>query len=95
MIRKKCKHCGGYFMSKSVRSRYCSKACRIEAEMQRKPRWGQPCWSCKKARGDSNCIWMNGDKPVEGWKAKKTKIINADSIISSYKITYCPNYIQD
>ena len=103
MIRKKCKYCGGYFMSKSARIRYCSKACRIEAAEERQSRKrqscekrckGQLCWTCKNANGN-DCSWFSKEaEPVEGWTAKPTIIKNNDGIMKSYRITKCPKYEQ-
>ena len=93
MMIKKCRVCGGTFVTKSKRRKYCSDVCRAKAGDKRERNCGQLCWRCQKAKGGSDCVWINGSKEVDGWKAKKTKIINADSVISSYRITYCPNFI--
>lgn len=55
----------------------------------------QPCWTCKKAVGGSDCPWANELKAVEGWKAEKTVIKQngRDSgDIETYNILECPLY---
>lgn len=42
------------------------------------------------------CSWSSEFNPVEGWRAKPTKIkIQEGMFLKSYKILYCPEYIND
>ena len=93
MVTKKCKICGKHFATKNKRRKYCCKKCQMVAREEYERKTGQICWNCQKARGGSDCVWMNGNKEVDGWKAKKSKIVNPNGVISSYRITYCPNFI--
>lgn len=56
----------------------------------------QLCWNCKNC--NDNCCWIRELKPVNGWKAKKTTIINRykkNTIkeTNSYQIMKCPDFI--
>lgn len=53
----------------------------------------QPCWTCKNCY--DGCSWSREFKPVDGWKAIKTYIQDNDNYADSYKIIYCPEYIED
>ena len=94
----KCKHCGKEFIHNGERFYFCSGECEYIAR-QKDKRFGriqssQPCWSCQNACG--GCSWSSEFKPVEGWKAKRTKVKCEDGRYSdSYKILFCPEYIPD
>lgn len=49
------------------------------------------CWSCKNACG--NCSWSKEFKPVDGWIATKTFLINENE--DSFIVHKCPEYIFD
>ena len=53
----------------------------------------QPCWTCKNCYGD--CNWSRDFKPVPGWIAQKTFIESNEEYADSYKILYCPEYMED
>lgn len=49
------------------------------------------CGDCLRFMG---CSWEREFKPVDGWKAEKTKLyISKDVKIDTYKISYCPLFI--
>lgn len=105
---KTCKRCGRRFEVKGRNQKYCSISCRELAYIQSQAykakrnvkirKDEQPCWHCAKATG--GCSWSRSFKPVDGWKAKKTIIMNGIEIIDkqprichSYKIESCPEFI--
>ena len=93
-ILKKCELCGKIFPSKTLFRKYCSKKCRLTAYEERANEMGQICWRCKNATG--NCSWSRDLKPIKGWQA--TKSLKKDDMgqpYSSYRITYCPQFISD
>jgi hypothetical protein len=57
------------------------------------------CWTCENACG--GCSWSDGSfTPVEGWKAKQTKMVceygkGHVKDMTSYIVTYCPLYKDD
>ena len=53
----------------------------------------QPCWTCKNCYG--GCSWAREFKPVDDWKAITTYIPENGEHAESYKIIYCPEYIED
>lgn len=53
----------------------------------------QPCWVCKNSIGV--CSWSYNFTPVEGWKAKPTKIVVNGKYEDSYKIIECPQFKYD
>ena len=53
----------------------------------------QPCWTCKNCYG--GCNWSRDFEPVEGWIAEKTFIESNEEYADSYKILYCPEYMED
>lgn len=52
------------------------------------------CWDCKKSFG--GCAWSREFKPIEGWKAKLTKIKNGVGIYTrntdSFDVYECPEF---
>lgn len=51
------------------------------------------CWDCK----NYNCSWITRGKPVEGWKAKKTRVIAKETkggagALNSFVVSKCPEY---
>lgn len=64
------------------------------------------CFNCinavPNAKKGTGCSWSKNYEPVEGWKAKKTMIINreltdndGDYMIPSYRVDECPTFISD
>ena len=53
----------------------------------------QSCWTCKNACG--GCPWSREFKPVDGWEAEKTFIGSNGEHAESYKIIYCPEYMEE
>lgn len=53
----------------------------------------QLCWSCKKACG--GCLWSAFLKPVKGWEAESTVVIDNRYISNSYSVKSCPEYEYD
>lgn len=55
------------------------------------------CWKCANACG--KCSWSRSYKPVEGWDAKATKVVNhscgKDIIVDSFKVKHCPQFVKD
>ena len=53
------------------------------------------CWNCEKATG--GCSWSRDFTPVEGWKAKPTKIKEdgGKTIIDSFIVKKCPEFVAD
>ena len=60
------------------------------------------CYYCANAT-TSGCSWSEKGTPVEGWKAKPTKIINASRIVNgkyirkyvdSFDVYRCPEFIE-
>ncbi len=56
--------------------------------MEKKEKFDQLCWDCRKATG--LCPWSAWQEPVEGWTATPTVIDDLGEKIRSYKITACP-----
>lgn len=54
------------------------------------------CWECKWATGlDGVCPWAKDGTPVDGWKAKKTKIKSATELrTNSFKVIECPLFCE-
>lgn len=54
------------------------------------------CWTCLNAvpnyEGTIGCSWSEELKPVEGWKAKKTKSRYGKP---GYLVIECPQYVYD
>lgn len=51
------------------------------------------CWDCKNATG--GCSWSKDFTPVDGWKAKPTKIkavTRNTKMHNSYIVLSCPQY---
>ena len=48
------------------------------------------CWICNNACG--RCSWSKDYKPVEGWKAKPTKIRFQDIEDDSFCVIECPEF---
>lgn len=46
------------------------------------------CWDCK----NESCDWIMAGKPVEGWRARKTKIHNPEKDTESFEVRSCPLY---
>lgn len=98
MIRR-CKICDKEFSAYGAQ-KYCSRGCAISAAFNKRQRIAVSskdtiCWVCKNATG--NCSWSRSLKPVEGWKAKKTKIlirrvIGKVEYEDSYIVKTCPQY---
>lgn len=53
----------------------------------------QPCWSCRNCI--NGCNWARDRKPVDGWVAERKPYRGTKTINFTYKITYCPEYIND
>ncbi len=50
---------------------------------------GTLCWRC--ANNTGKCSWSEDFTPVEGWKAIKQVIRNANGeLMDSYHVIYCP-----
>lgn len=63
------------------------------AQEEERARKQQLCWICKNACG--GCSWSRAFKPVEGWMATPTIILQEDNyikLIPSYHITACPEF---
>lgn len=60
------------------------------AQEEERARKQQLCWICKNACG--GCSWSRAFKPVEGWTANATIIVNDNNIVESYHITACPEF---
>ena len=97
-VDKICPVCGKKFKSNG-RKKYCSDKCAINVSYYKKKKGGTNetlCWSCKNACGD--CSWSKNFTPVEGWKAKKTKLRltrgpSEPQNDFSYIIYGCPEYV--
>lgn len=53
------------------------------------------CFNCTKACG--RCSWSKEHKPIQGWKAVETRIVNiykngTKREVKSYEIIYCPEH---
>lgn len=50
------------------------------------------CWDCQRAAGpkEDRCSWSLKLRPVDGWTAKKSRIIEG-----SYHVKKCPLFIPD
>lgn len=54
------------------------------------------CWSCKRACGKDMCSWAREFKPISGWAAEKTIILEeGEETVNSYRVEICPEYIFD
>lgn len=94
MIKKKCKICGKSFATKNKKRKYCGKSCSSVAKERIVAGKGQLCWQCQRATG--RCSWSSSFKPIEGWRAKATKIKDGDGeIVHSYRIMQCPQFIHE
>lgn len=94
-IRKDCEWCGRPFLTTNSRRKTCSKKCRIESTVHHCDTKGQICWRCQNSTG--RCSWSRELKPVEGWVAEPTIVRNKEGkvLYSSYKIIFCPEFLQD
>lgn len=90
---KICSVCGKV-ITKSKRTKYCSKVCANKAnqaclEEQRKKRQKRRilslCWDCQNACG--GCSWSRCFEPVAGWEAKPSE--------DSFFVINCPQFIPD
>lgn len=57
------------------------------------------CWLCDNATDGRKCPWVAFGKPVEGWKAEPTIILNHDPYHGtmkqrSFKVLECPLFVQ-
>ena len=52
------------------------------------------CWDCAKATSPE-CPWAESGKPVEGWRAKKTKLRFSGEESDSYRVFSCPLFERD
>lgn len=97
-VDKICPVCGKKFKGNG-KKKYCSQKCASKVLYYKKKKSGTNetlCWSCKNACGD--CSWSKNFTPVEGWKAKKTKLRITRSPFEakedySYIIKSCPEYV--
>lgn len=57
------------------------------------------CWTCKNACGGCSWSQFKVQKPVKGWKAKRTRINTGTPerprMIKSYLVISCPEYEKD
>ena len=90
---KSCEFCGKNFFTKAINKKCCSKACESLAAKERRKSAEQPCWSCKNACG--KCSWSKNFTPVTGWIAEPSLIKDSEGDIDTYKIIYCPQYLED
>ena len=52
------------------------------------------CYYCAKAT-TSGCCWSEKLTPVEGWKAKKRKLlIREKGYVDSYNVYRCPEFVE-
>lgn len=51
------------------------------------------CWCCKKIipTKECSCSWSKSAKPVEGWEAECTRIIDGHW---HYKVISCPEFVR-
>lgn len=55
----------------------------------------QLCWTCKNC-SPLKCSWIKDFTPVKDWVAQDSRIKNGrNSYVNSYRIDWCPNYIED
>lgn len=52
------------------------------------------CWDCAKATSQ-DCPWAERGQPVEGWRAKKTKLRFSGELSDSYRVFSCPLFERD
>lgn len=97
---RECKNklCKKIFKTYQKNQVYCCPKCRTPKNETVKERiscsfYRQLCWRCKNATG--GCSWSRCLKPIEGWKAKKITIKDSMGDFTSYRITYCPEFVQD
>jgi hypothetical protein len=57
------------------------------------------CWDCKNAV--KGCSWSKDFKPVDGWEAIPTKILQKDNrfgrydkTLNSYIVISCPQFVE-
>ena len=86
-----CKVCGREFSTRTNR-KTCSKEC--AATLRPTNSKDSLCWECSKATAGSDCPWANEFKPVDGWLATPTKILDSRRkpkiVIESFDDKYCP-----
>ena len=92
IVSNKCKRCGEYFLTNYEDQKYCTKKCRIEARIEKSLEQGQICWICKNAAG--KCSWSKCLQPVEGWIAEPNEIKDDEGNFRSYKIIFCPQFME-
>ena len=54
------------------------------------------CWDCKNAIG--NCSWSDHweHKPVKGWVAERSDLVNTEGgAVESYIVISCPEFVPD
>lgn len=90
---KVCEECDEIFTTTYKGKLYCSKSCRISAIRSKMEENSQPCWRCQNACG--GCSWSKNLTPVDGWKAEQVDVKDKEGVIRTYKITFCPQFIQD
>lgn len=97
---RECKNqlCKKIFKTYQKNQVYCCPSCRCSnyenaAQHSRRGYFKQLCENCQKAIG--GCSWSICLVPVDGWKAKKITIKDTTGNFTSYRITYCPEFIQD
>lgn len=51
------------------------------------------CWCCSKScpSKDNYCSWSKSRKPVIGWTARKTRVIDG---YTHYKVYSCPDFVR-
>ena len=92
MIVKTCEICGKTFVCKSKLKIYCSAECKLEASKRKREKKEQICWRCQRELCD--CSWMKSSIPVDGWDADPVIVKDKEGDIRSFKIKYCPNFIE-
>ena len=53
------------------------------------------CWDCGRSVGENKCPWASCFKPIEGWRAYKTKKACSGEDNYSYLVVECPLFERD
>ena len=97
----KCSFWGKDFLKELHNQKYCSPECREATANKRKaehmptPKSKKEtlCWTCQNACG--NCSWSSNLVPVDGWKARNTKVKSHPTYYNSFFVEECPEYSKD
>lgn len=107
----KCEFCGKEFVKKAKNQKYCKAICRERAKRKREKEFNEKridrkkgrkeperatlCWRCQNAI--CGCSWSRDFIPVEGWKAKPTKIRceKGNRDMDSFLVIECPEFVAD